>query len=369
VRARVLLAALWLGCSPPPQASSSDLGLVGCDRLDDRDGELDCELALGEEELRLWAPGDKPLVLLDGLVHAPLRAYERGGGWHLTLSVPRAARRLTVARAAADAQPMSFGSVNLRWPEDSTRVEELAPLFAAYQDARDADCHDLAVALFQRAHAERRWRRALLVATLGSACGIRQGDLEAIARWRSEAERVPAGPDGREMDRANLIALAHFHEGNFHAALTAIERGIEHALRFDMTSMHAQLLSLYSLALIETGDFAGAMTAAREALDGEEHPHLDRTSQVALRDNLAWAMIRQAERLGLRAPAEAERELLRALDAVEDPAYTGPLEYGSTLRLNLARLFLLVDRLPAVDQLLDAVAAEADSLGPKFQSP
>lgn len=368
MRVCVALTLLGLACSTPPRSAVSAVEISGCEELVDRGGELECQLRSDTSEMHLWVPGRVPRVIFDAVVSEPVRARERGDGWSLVVAVPRAARRLTVAGEPAGEPSQEFWMVKLAWDDASGPMEALAPLFAAYHDARDVDCQAVATALSQRAQAEGRWRRALVVATIGSACGIRQGDLAAIARWRGEAERIPAGLDDREIDRANLVAGALIHEGDFHAALTVLEEGIEHALRLDMTTLHAQLLSLYSLAASETGDFSGAMRAAREALDARTHPHLELFEQVALRDNLAWAMLRRAERLGLGAPAEAEEELLRAIAVVDAPSYAGPLEYGATLRLNLAQLFLLAHKLTAADEVLDVVAAEVDSLGPKFQA-
>lgn len=348
-----LAAALGLTAACVPVAEPPALSGVEfvCDDVLASDDGPTCVLQRGgAASVRVWVPGEAPLLAVDGTQGAPHELRSVGEGSLMTIDLPEGAGELTLTRVGP--RPGRWRLLFV-WEAraDGDAVAD------AFGEGRWHDCQRLAEEAYAAAQAERRPLRALQAIMSGAMCSAQRGDKSALWRWLAEVEQVPASPGFGELRRDEIRGTLLQHEGALHDALAALDRGLERSERLGATGLHAQLLTTRALTLIELGDFPGAIAAARAALDRGAHPYLGQCEEAVVRSDIAWALITSAERGDGAAWTAATVELEAALRIAASPAEECPREYVSAVRLNLARTALARRDAREAARWLDAAAA------------
>lgn len=340
--------------------SLAGVEVVGCAEFDETGTGAACEQDLAHiGEIRMWIPGVLPEVRIDGTLHTPSQTRVVDLGTYFTFVAPPGAAEVVLSRRTQTLH-LETWTMTLTWRDSRRRPDarDLAMnlLFAAYNESQDGDCQRLASTLFQQAVTKRRWLLALRLATIGCVCSGRRRDIQAVRAWREALVRVPLESGGAAVYKANVAAKALLDEGEPHAVLVAVERGMLRAERLAMTTMQSELLSLRAAALAELGEFPDAIALTRAALDRRLHPLLEDEDEVALRVQLAWLMVSYADRAELEGLREAKIELRRALALVEERCERCPAEFGLAVRLRLAHVLLRLGDRHALDCLRDDAA-------------
>lgn len=362
---RRALAAMSLtlatACADVPAPRPLDGVEFVCDEVLERGGGPACEFVRDQPaELRVWVPGERPEVKMDGIVRPPTAAHAVEAGWRLDIEVPNGSAEVVIQRMDS---VLARWRLPLVWRDDALEPSALA---RAYQQGDWRSCVRFAPAEFTDAMAVGRSLRALIVARTGVLCSAQLGDTDAVQAWFADAEQVSTGPGIRDHLRDQLELDVLSHQGALHSVAYTFERAVDRSIRLGMTSSHAELSSKQALVLAELGDFEGASAAARASIDGPAHPYVAHCDVAAMRVNLAWVLLQGAERTGT-SWHEAEDELVAAVGMMEDEVNGCSNEALAMTHLNLARLSLLRGAPQAASLWLDEAAmVPADTASPEL---
>jgi len=240
------------------------------------------------------------------------------------------------------------------------------PSMMAYRNEHWGECARLAKIDLADALAARRSSLALRIAKNGAICTIMLGDTDGPQGWLDEVDAIPVSPGFVEHLKDDLVITVLTDQGALHSVISIRQRAIARTHRLGMTMLHAEHLSELASALSEMGDFQGAIEVARGALDRDAHPENTACDEASMHINLAWALIRLAERTGDTYSQEAERELKSAVAILEERADECSKQALATARLNLAWSALLGGDLQAASLQLAKAATLAGAAGADF---